>query len=298
MPRALHGLTLASCLAAVVATGSGTAAAGWPTPAGGESASGDPEVLFTFDDGPHERWTPMVLDALADHDVTAIFFWVGHRVEGKRKNTVLRRKLVDRALKEGHLIGNHTVNHKYLCRGKKDKAAYEIDHNQKVYEKLTGMPITLFRAPYGNHCKRLVKMLEERNLRHLYWDIDPREYLGKSPDTVTKYVTTRLRRLKGRAIVLMHDTKSSTARAMPKILTWIKEENQRRASKGLAQIRILSGSDLFVEGESGEFLLWAKRQFQSARKSLSSNLLKLVPGAGALNSNLGQLAPATNKGAP
>ncbi|HET6610832.1 MAG TPA: hypothetical protein VFG83_02535, partial [Kofleriaceae bacterium] len=41
------------------------ALAEWDKPAAGPSASGGPEVLFTFDDGPHQRYSAMVLDVLA-----------------------------------------------------------------------------------------------------------------------------------------------------------------------------------------------------------------------------------------
>ena len=37
-------------------------------------------MIFTFDDGPHEKWSAKILDTLAAHRVNAIFYWVGHRV--------------------------------------------------------------------------------------------------------------------------------------------------------------------------------------------------------------------------
>ena len=58
----------------------GAAAKGWPTPAAGESASGGPEVLLTFDDGPNPKTTPHVLDTLAQHHIHAVFFMVGEMV--------------------------------------------------------------------------------------------------------------------------------------------------------------------------------------------------------------------------
>ena len=63
-------------LAAALAAASG-AREGWPTPAAGLTASGDPEIVFTFDDGPNPTTTGKVLDILAEHHIQAIFFLVG-----------------------------------------------------------------------------------------------------------------------------------------------------------------------------------------------------------------------------
>src|SRR5262245_36088307 len=61
-------------------------------------------VYLTFDDGPHERATPFVLDVLKKYNAKATFFCVGRNV----------RALPDiygRILEEGHTTGNHTNNH-------------------------------------------------------------------------------------------------------------------------------------------------------------------------------------------
>ncbi|HYU15794.1 MAG TPA: polysaccharide deacetylase family protein, partial [Candidatus Acidoferrum sp.] len=97
---------LAAVVLALVVPGE-VYARGWPKPAAGRSQSGDPEVIFTFDDGPHEKWSGKILDTLAAHRVKAIFYWVGHRVDGGRL-APRRREIVERAIREGHLIGNHT----------------------------------------------------------------------------------------------------------------------------------------------------------------------------------------------
>lgn len=63
-----------------------------------------PQVALTFDDGPHPDVTPLVLDCLAQHKATATFFVLGCQIKG-------RRRLVERALKEGHQIALHGYTH-------------------------------------------------------------------------------------------------------------------------------------------------------------------------------------------
>ena len=45
----------------------------------------------------------------------------------------------------------------------------------------------------------------------------------------------------------MHDTKQATVKALPEILQWIQEENQRREAEGRRQIRIVSASQYAQE---------------------------------------------------
>src|SRR5436309_3061617 len=46
---------------------------------------GGREVLLTFDDGPHPKWTPILLDYLKEAEVKAMFFVLGQCV-GTGKN--------------------------------------------------------------------------------------------------------------------------------------------------------------------------------------------------------------------
>jgi peptidoglycan/xylan/chitin deacetylase (PgdA/CDA1 family) len=270
---------LAALLAGMAAPGE--LRADWPRPAAGRSQSGDPEVVFTFDDGPHEKFSDTILDTLAAHRVSAVFYWVGHRIDNHRRDSRkrrARRALIRRAIREGHLIGNHTVNHVHLCHPDIDAAA-EIDTNHSLYEKLAQMPIVLFRAPYGDKCERLVALLGERGLTHSHWDVDPREYKGLTAEDSYQYVIEKLGKLRGRAVVLMHDTKGASARALPRILQWIEDENERRQKAGKRRIRILSGSDLVVERERGPLWLWGENTAEGARGWLGRSLGSLVPGA-------------------
>jgi peptidoglycan/xylan/chitin deacetylase (PgdA/CDA1 family) len=263
---------------AAVAAGLSDARAGrWPQPAAGVSASGAPEVIFTFDDGPHRKYTATILDELDRRGIKAIFFWVGHRVTrgGGMKEQI---DLVRRAVREGHLIANHTIDHTNLCQVERDQAAREIDDNRRIYEQLSGLPIILFRSPYGARCNQLVHMLEERSLQHLHWDIDPREWEHHDAELLAEHVIRRLKYLEGRAILLMHDTKPSSARALPQVLDWIEQENQRRIEKGgKLPIRILSGSDLLAERIDPALPHWLEQSSERTVVALTTALDRLIP---------------------
>ena len=272
--------TAAAVLAVLTAvSGAAKASRHWPTPAAGQSSSGDPEVIFTFDDGPDAKWTAEILDTLAAHKVQAIFYWVGRRVAKTRPTAEKNKKLVDRALEEGHLVGNHTVHHVHLCHTPEPDAAREIDHNREVYEGLARLPIILFRVPYGDLCQRVGTLLGDRGLWHLHWDIDAREYLGLSSKETAAYIIGRLKRLTGRAVLLMHDTQGASARALPLVLAWIEKENAARVADGRRPIRIVGASDLVAERADAALWRWWEDGADAMARRIGRAATSLVPGA-------------------
>ncbi|TMQ15157.1 MAG: polysaccharide deacetylase family protein, partial [Deltaproteobacteria bacterium] len=214
------------------------------TPAAGDSTSGGPEVLFTFDDGPNPRTTPLVLDALARHHVHAVFFMVGEMAGNKSPRVAA---VIRRILREGHVIATHTMTHKDLCRATEAAAAKDLDDGKATIEQAAGVPTAWFRVPFGVRCDRVEAMLAERHLVHFHWDLDPQEWKHGDAARAVRYVTGELGRTYGRNVLLMHDIKQATVKALPQILDWIDAENARRATTHGKLIRIVQAPDLAVE---------------------------------------------------
>src|SRR5882724_1528818 len=228
----------------MVVLGAGPAAAkGWPTPAAGESASGGPELLFTFDDGPNPRTTPLVLDTLEKHHIHAVFFLVGEMAGNKNPKVAA---IIHRILRDGHVIATHTMKHKDLCRVPEAAAIHDLDDGKATVEEAAGIPTAWFRAPYGARCERLEHMLAERHLDHFHWDLDPQEWKHNNAARAVKYVTGELGRMSGRDVLLMHDIKQATVKALPEILAWLDDENARRARSHKQPIRVLQAPALAV----------------------------------------------------
>ena len=168
-----------------------------------------PLVAMTFDDGPHPRNTPRLLDMLREQNARATFYLIGNRVAEWPK-------LAARIADEGHEIGNHSWSHPDLS-GYGDAAMYaQIDRTTLAIWQATGRPPVTFRPPYGAFTKRQRSMLHEsRRMPTILWDVDPRDW--KRPGSAT--VTTRI--LKGAhrgSIVLSHDIHRGTVDAMPETL--------------------------------------------------------------------------------
>lgn len=249
----VRGLAFVILLGIAVAPGAASAK-GWPTPAAGTSASGDPEILFTFDDGPSPTTTPKILDILARYKIHAVFFMVGEMVESGNKRVPA---IVQRILREGHVIANHTMHHKDLCRVKPETGATEIDDSRAAIEKVSGLEVAWFRAPYGSRCQRVEELLAERGLVHFHWDLDPQEWKHNDPQKAFDYVTNSLAHASGRNVLLMHDIKTATVKALPEILDWIAAENVRRAESKKRPIRIVQAPMYAAETLPKGFAAWA-----------------------------------------
>ena len=207
-----------------------------------------PEVLFTFDDGPAFGQTIRVLDLLDQYKIKAVFFVNGVHFLGKSASAEKEREILRETKKRGHYVGNHTVHHYFLC-GKvySLRAAQEIEENAALIEDAVGQRPELFRTPFGAHCPTLNATLASLGIKPIYWDIDPQDWKVKNAAVIEQRVTSSLRTLRGRAILLLHDVQGETVKALPNILAWLDKENQARAKDGRPVIQILDYSYLLPE---------------------------------------------------
>ena len=258
-----------ACCALVLGVRGGADASRWPQPvlgaappvALGEAPPGDVEVLFTFDDGPKPATTPAILDILAEHKIRAVFFLVGRQVLLTTKDAP---ELLDRIVREGHILANHTMWHSDLCKVDPEDAVVDLDLGREVIERATALRLSWFRAPFGVRCALLDELLAERGLSHFHWDLDPQEWKVGVARAV-KYVTRHLARATGRNVLLMHDIKQTTVLALPKILQWIDEENAKRAKAHRPRIRILQATDVAQERISPAVRAWLADALDGAR---------------------------------
>jgi peptidoglycan/xylan/chitin deacetylase (PgdA/CDA1 family) len=102
---------------------------------------------LTFDDGPGPS-TSALLDVLRDHGVRATFFLLGRNVEEAPwcGDPARARSLAERAVREGHVVGNHTYSHLRPERWR--EFAEDVRRGEAVLRSLRPGPVP-FRLPYG-----------------------------------------------------------------------------------------------------------------------------------------------------
>lgn len=173
------------------------------------------EVVLTFDDGPHPKYTQKILAALKAQCTKATFFNVGQMI--KRYPDVARE--VEAA---GHTIGTHTWSHPNLGRRSTKSAASQIERTIKEANSvLKNGSAPFFRFPYLSDPKRVRKYLAGHDIAVFGIDVDSKDYRTRSPDQITTNVLKGLIK-SGGGIILFHDIHSQTAKAMPDVLDELK----------------------------------------------------------------------------
>jgi peptidoglycan/xylan/chitin deacetylase (PgdA/CDA1 family) len=133
---------------------------------------GTKTLALTFDDGP-SSFTNELLDSLARNNVKATFFVVGSRVRH-------HPAIMDRMMREGHVIANHSFTHARL--GRRYAATPELliteigNTNAAIAPYIRPGQGLYFRAPYGVwrkvHADFLNQDPELKNyVGPVYWDI-------------------------------------------------------------------------------------------------------------------------------
>jgi peptidoglycan/xylan/chitin deacetylase (PgdA/CDA1 family) len=208
---------------------------------GFQPATGPRELLLSFDDGPDLKGTPLILEELDRRGLKAIFFVTGWRFAGNTPSDLARRDLVRKIAAHGHLVANHTFTHHNLCDNPTEQAT-EIDDNSELIAMTTGVRPILFRAPYGGYCKSLEAALSQRGLVDIGWNLDPQDWKNGTPEAVEKYLVGKLGKLKGRGILLLHDTHLASVRALPRVLDWLSRENQRAVDEDRPPVTVIDYS--------------------------------------------------------
>jgi peptidoglycan/xylan/chitin deacetylase (PgdA/CDA1 family) len=195
-------------------------------------------LLLTFDDGPDLVGTSLILDELTRRGLKAVFFVNGHHIVRNRPEDLARRDLLRKLATRGHLVGNHTMNHKNLCQEREAMAA-EIDGASEIIADATSVRPLLFRSPYGARCRDLDRTLADRDIIQVGWNMDPQEWRGEDEDAIVKYTIAKLRRMRGPVILLLHDKNINAVRALRRILDFVNDENARAAREGVPPIRMV-----------------------------------------------------------
>jgi len=195
------GLLAALCAAFWVAPPAG-AQEGVPERVGHAEAAGDgpPGVVhLTFDDGPDQLFTPVLLDVLDRHGVRATFFPLGRNLERRWGSDEIQD-----LLNRGHALGNHSIHHRQLTKEHPWRVAADLDEASALLASLSGFRPGCYRAPYGDRNATVDEVAGSLGMAHVAWTADPQEWRNPWVPVVVDYLVDE--RHDG-SIVLLHDRK-------------------------------------------------------------------------------------------
>lgn len=182
------------------------------------------KLYLTFDEGYENGYTAKILDVLKEKNVTATFFITAPYAKEQGE-------LINRMINEGHIIGNHTINHPNLPN---------LSNSQKIIDELTGMndlvkelynyEMKYLRPPEGVYSEKVLSIAKDLGFKTVFWsfaykDWDTNSQKGK--DYALSQITPYLH---DGAVLLLHAVSKDNADAMADIIDYSRSQGYEFAS--------------------------------------------------------------------
>lgn len=175
--------------------------------------SKDEKVLYlTFDEGYENGYTAQILDTLKEKNVKAAFFITGPYLD---KNFDLIKRMLD----EGHIVGNHTVNHPKLTSLETAEAMQQeiLALDIKFYESF-GTHMTYFRPPEGVYSPRSLAAANAIGYKNVLWSFAYRDWETDKQKGASHAIDSVVPYFANGTVILLHAVSSDNAAALGSII--------------------------------------------------------------------------------
>ena len=177
-----------------------------------------------IDAGYENGFTGDILDVLKKQEIPAAFFLVGDYLE---RNADLVRRMV----KEGHIVGNHTMNHPDMSKVPSREAfEKELQAVEALYEDITGQTMPKFyRPPQGLYSGENLEMAKELGYKTVFWSLAYADWDNNDQPNPDEAVKKLIRRTHDGAVILLHATSKTNAEILDRLITRWKDMGYRFA---------------------------------------------------------------------
>ncbi|MBP3362038.1 MAG: polysaccharide deacetylase family protein [Clostridia bacterium] len=174
-------------------------------------------MYLTFDEGYENGYTAQILDVLKEKNVQAAFFITGPYLSRETE-------LVDRMVNEGHIVGNHTVNHPNLAKSELSVVASELKGLNDAFSEKYGKDMIYMRPPEGEYSEKLLCFTGDMGYKTILWSFAYKDWdvkIQKGAEYAFNQVTPYFH---DGAILLLHAVSSDNAGALGKIIDCAREQ--------------------------------------------------------------------------
>ena len=190
-------------------------------------------ILLTFDDGPHPKYTDQVLEILKQHNIQAVFFEVGKNLGTVSENGDVKLTATAQAsyriLGQGSALGNHSYSHPVLPKLDNAGQTKEIGETNKLLAYIGKAAPTVFRPPYGAVNDAVLGVSQGDHLKAMIWNIDSMDWADPVPNSIVQRVLTEVQK-QGRGIILFHDIHKQAIAVLPQLIEELEKNGYKFAS--------------------------------------------------------------------
>ena len=178
-------------------------------------------IYLTFDLGYDNGNTGKILDALKTEGIRAAFFLLDNII---LKNTDLVTRMAD----EGHLLCNHTKNHKNLTSASNDEIEKNLTALESIYKEKTGRELSkYFRFPEGRYSESALKCVQSLGYKTIFWSFAYADWDNSTQPSKEKALKKILSNTHNGAVMLFHPTSCTNAEIFPTLIKAWKEMGYR-----------------------------------------------------------------------
>lgn len=165
-----------------------------------DNKSGEKILYLTFDCGyPYQDLVPRILKTLKEKQVKSAFFLTMQYLKEAPHE-------VATMINDGHIVGNHTVNHPDCTQISREKLADELLGIDNYLRTKFGYTSKYFRYPSGRHSENTIDLIKGLGYRTVFWSIAHTDWDPKNQPGVEKSFKTVTERLHPGAVILLHST--------------------------------------------------------------------------------------------
>jgi len=174
---------------------------------------------LTFDCGYEYGTTSQILDTLKAKNAPATFFVTGDYVEDEYD-------LMKRMLDEGHIIGNHTVDHIKMSTATAEQFMQQLNDLESMFmEKFPDAPtMHYFRPPYGSCNDWSFKMADRMGYKTVMWSWTYYDYDTNNQKPVAEALAMAKKALHPGAVYLLHAESQTNADMLGDLIDWIRAQ--------------------------------------------------------------------------
>lgn len=168
-------------------------------------------IYLTFDEGYEAGYTKQILETLKVNDIKATFFITAHFV-----NT--QEDLVKQMIQEGHIVGNHTVNHKSMPDLTDEQVHSEVMQLHQTIQEKFGYEMKYIRPPKGEFSERTLSVTNSLGYKTVMWSFAYEDWNEDKQPNEQKAKEKILNNLHNGEIMLLHGNSKTNTNILDTII--------------------------------------------------------------------------------